>query len=773
MIATNFAVSGTRGALSERLAHSTPLSPARSYGAATATFALAYLLQALLAPSLGSHAFYLTFTVAIILTGRYGGRGPALAATGLSIIGSAYLLWTPPYSRAEIGHITIRALPFFSVVGICISVLTGQLHDALKISRNSEQQLRRFAMSAPVAIAMFDREMRYLAVSERFRRDNSLEGLDVVGKCHYDLFPEIPERWRQVHRRCLAGATERNPEDPLVRRDGSTSWISWEVTPWYQADGNIGGIVLAVEDVTFRRQAEEALRESEERFRTLFENAADGIFIAAPDGRYTEINARGLELTGYSREEFVGMHIGSFVAESERHRLPHELERVKSGQPSFAEWQFVRKDGSTFPGEVSAQLLPDGRLLASVRDLSDRRRLERQFIQAQKLEGIGRLAGGVAHDFNNLLTIIRGYAQMGLDKSGLRSGWREPFQEIVDAANRAAGLTRQLLAFSRNQIIEPRNVVLDELVQNFEKMLRRIVGEDIDLALALNADEGVVRADPGRIEQVILNLVVNARDAMPQGGKLRIRTSKVRVDAEFAGRSVPAGPGVYIALEVSDTGAGMSEQIKSHLFEPFFTTKEPGKGTGLGLSTVYGIVKQSGGAIFVDSEEGKGSTFRILFPAVAAAADAAPEESPMPANSGTETILLAEDEPGVRRYVRYVLEQNGYRVIEAATGRQALASIRNFAGRLHALVTDLVMPEMGGVELIAHLEQERPDLPVLCLSGYTDRRPPEKSRVALLLKPFTAEALLKGVREMIDGREPTPATDRTRSFPIRGTMDVV
>jgi len=300
-------------------------------------------------------------------------------------------------------------------------------------------------------------------------------------------------------------------------------------------------------------------------------------------------------------------------------------------------------------------------------------------------------------------------------------------------------------------------VDLDPLVRNFEKMLRRIIGEDIDLTLSLNCETGVFRADPGRIEQVILNLVVNARDAMPIGGKLLIETGRSLLDGAFPGDQ-PAAPGAYVTVSVSDTGVGMSDDTKSHLFEPFFTTKEPGKGTGLGLSTVYGIVKQSGGSIWVHSEAGRGSTIRVLFPEVRGAVEAVRDELPITDVSGTETILLAEDEPAVRRYVRHLLEQQGYTVIEAANGREALELARQNSGAIHLLITDIVMPEIGGLELVDRFAEEWEAIPVLCMSGYTDRLwRPENTSVKLIQKPFAANALLSSIRELVGVRVGTPA----------------
>jgi len=384
-------------------------------------------------------------------------------------------------------------------------------------------------------------------------------------------------------------------------------------------------------------------------------------------------------------------------------------------------------------------------------DITESKRLEDQFRQAQKLESVGRLAGGVAHDFNNLLTVITGYAQMILGEWPRQHPFHDHMEEIAKAAARAAELTRQLLTFSRRNVIEPKKIALNDLVRNFEKMMGRLIGEDIQLIISLDPDAGSLRADPGEIEQVIMNLAVNARDAMPNGGRLLIETSRFVVDERFAQMHLLVAPGTYVMLSVSDTGVGMSPEVRAHIFEPFFTTKEPGKGTGLGLSSVYGIVRQSGGTVWVYSEPGHGTTFRMLFPALEG--DQGPA-LPAPVEfgpAGKETILLAEDEPGVRKYVREILQQHGYTVLETANGRDALELAGEHSGPIHLLLADAVMPAMGGLELSRQFSSARPGVPVLCMSGYSDRiwsqaEMPEN----YIQKPFTPAALLTRIRTLLD-----------------------
>jgi signal transduction histidine kinase len=382
-----------------------------------------------------------------------------------------------------------------------------------------------------------------------------------------------------------------------------------------------------------------------------------------------------------------------------------------------------------------------------------RAKLEDQFRQAQKMEAIGRLAGGVAHDFNNLLTTILGYCEILLMRKQPEPD-RGNLDEIRMAAERASRLTAQLLAFSRKQVLLPKVLDLNALIDETQKMLGRLIGEDIELEVALHPEVAYIKADPGQVEQVIMNLAINARDAMPGGGKLTIETHNVELDASYAGQHIEARTGPHVMLAVTDTGIGMDRETVAHLFEPFFTTKEQGKGTGLGLSTVYGIVKQSGGSIGVYSEPGKGTSFKVYFPPAGDRPEQRPAAPQVRNDRGNETILLVEDDDAVRQLSKRILEGNGYTVVEAAHGAEALAVSEKHNGQLHLLVTDLIMPQVGGRELAARISSKRPDLPVLFMSGYTEDAVVHhgvlEKDLAFIQKPFTPATLARRVREILD-----------------------
>ncbi|MGH7604601.1 MAG: response regulator [Gemmatimonadaceae bacterium] len=504
-----------------------------------------------------------------------------------------------------------------------------------------------------------------------------------------------------------------------------------------------------------RRRAEAGRQDSEERLRRIFEHVSDALFIANDEGEIHDANPAACALTGLSVEELRSRPLIHVLPEIARLKAPAGQRRPLHENGSSA--------GNGSPGgldqsrvlDIDAAAFAPGVLVYTVRDLTNQARLEEQLAQSQKMDAVGQLAGGIAHDFNNLLTVIMSYGSLLLTDLEEGDPRREDVTEIANAAARASGLTRQLLAFSRKQILDPRLINVNTIVNGVEKLLRRLIGEDIELATTLEKDLYSINADPGQLEQVMINLAVNSRDAMPDGGRLHITTSNTILSSEHTGRHFSVPPGEYVMLAVSDTGMGMTREVQQRVFEPFFTTKGQGKGTGLGLSTVYGIVKQSGGDVWIYSEPGKGTTFKVYFPrAQEGEAFVAATEDDQPAPRGTETILVVEDDSALRALSARVLEASGYTVLLARNGIEALAIASGHKGKIDMVATDVVMPKMNGRPLVEKLLEGRKGMRVLFMSGYTDdevmRRGVIDGRTAFLQKPFTPGQFAKKVRDVLD-----------------------
>ena len=513
------------------------------------------------------------------------------------------------------------------------------------------------------------------------------------------------------------------------------------------------------------RAAQESLRRSETNFRSLVMNAPYGICRCNAFGTLQDANPALVAMLGYdSAAELTGRHLGSLYADAQQWFQTADYFHAGKAFNDLTT-ECVRKDGAAIVARISGRSIANGKAGGTfeifMEDITETRTLELQFRQAQKMEAIGRLAGGIAHDFNNLLMVISGYSEFLLERLGPDPRLRGPAQEISNATQRATSLTRQLLAFSRKQMLAPKMLDLNEVVAENLKMLTRMIGEDIDLVMVPGPGLGAVRADPGQIDQVIMNLAVNARDAMAQGGKLTIETANVTLDENFARTHTPLTAGEYIMLAISDTGVGMDGETQSRIFEPFFTTKGA-KGTGLGLSTVYGIVKQSGGFIFVDSQPQRGTAFRAYFPRVDGREEAAAAQDslglPRP-DHGQETILLVEDETHLRRLARQYLETQGYKILEAEDGAAALQIVVGYQGTIDLLLTDVIMPGMNGRVLATNIAKLVPDIRVLYMSGYTENAIGHDGMldagVNLLQKPFSLPALKDRVREVLDS-EPIP-----------------
>jgi PAS domain S-box-containing protein len=635
-----------------------------------------------------------------------------------------------------------------------------------------EQQaiLRNIIDHSPCAIFWKDRRSVYLGCNQQSARDLGLGSPEqAVGKTDYDM-PFAREEaafYTQCDRQVMeSGEPLLHIEETQQRPDGQQAALVTSKVPLRNEHGEVVGILGVYTDITERKRIEEALRQSEERYRSVVQGSLQGILINQ-DGRICFANAALVRMFGYdSPDDLLGRETDELAAPEERPALLARRAACLRGDAisPYHEWQGLRRDGTRVWVQSTVTAISwNGRpaLLSSRVDITERKHLEEQLRQAQKMEAVGRLAGGIAHDFNNLLTIITGYSDLMLRELSPLDPSREPVQQIHRAGERAAALTRQLLAFSRKQVLAPVPLHLNTVVRDMEKMLRRTIGEDVELVTHLEPDLGKVLADPGQIEQVILNLAVNSRDAMPNGGRLTLGTSQVHVEL-LSPEGVPElAPGEYVELLVRDTGCGMDERTQARIFEPFFTTKEVGKGTGLGLATVYGIVTQSNGHITVESRVGQGTTFRVYLPRVAASGNSAHGESPgTDCRRGRETVLLVEDEEWVRTVIRHALRLQGYTVLAASHGDEALALAKHHQGPIHLLVTDVVMPRMNGRELAERIADIRPALKVLYVSGHTDdavlRHGVLNQGTPFLSKPFTPSALGRKVREVLDQPEPEP-----------------
>jgi two-component system, cell cycle sensor histidine kinase and response regulator CckA len=649
----------------------------------------------------------------------------------------------------------------------------GHLVGVSVIARDvSEQRLSQKALleSETKLQALFDSDLVGIAFGDIHGgiREANETFLRIVGYARDDLRAGLrgsvltPAEFASVDAAGIAEARERGAcvpyEKQYIRKDGSRLWV---LLGYVLLEPERERAVAFVLDIDARKQAEEKLRKSEERFSRVFQSDVVAFGIAEMwSGRLIDVNNREAEFFGYARDEMIGrtsLELGLWVDHAERARL---IGGISAGHPTASgEVAFRRKSGEIRHAMVSMEAMTladvgEPLVFMVVLDLTERKHLESQLLHAQKMEAIGRLAGGVAHDFNNALGVILGYTELLLRQSG--EAQRGKLEQILKATQRASGLTRQLLAFSRKQVVDPKVLDLNALLSDLEKMLARLIGEDIDLAIVPGADLGQVRADPGQLEQVVMNLCVNARDAMPGGGLLRIETAHSELDADHSARHGPMAPGQYVVLAISDNGCGMSKETLANIFEPFFTTKEPGKGTGLGLAMVYGTVKQAGGNVWVYSEVGQGTTFKIYLPRIDEPAVAAEAQvAPMPSR-GWETILLVEDEASLRELAREILEGHGYVVLEATGPNDAIEIARHHPEPIHLLVTDVVMPEMNGRLLAGSLVAARPELKVLYMSGYTDdviaHSGVLESGTLLLEKPFTSLALLGRVRTALGER---------------------
>jgi PAS domain S-box-containing protein len=633
-------------------------------------------------------------------------------------------------------------------MGIPLSVLI--VEDSEDDSRLLVRELKRGGYeltqeqvdTAPAMQAALDRQVWDLVIGD-FSMPN-FSGLEALSL--------VRERGLDVPYICLSGTISEELAVAAMKA-GANDWVT---------KGQLKRLLPAIERELREAKGRAALRAAEAGYETLVEQAPVGIYRSNPEGRFLSANTALVRMLGYeSAADLLRLDMARdvYADPAERQRLV-DRDTYTDRQYDDVEATWKRKDGGLLTVQLNVRAVRnDARQVeyyeTFVRDVTEQRRLQQQVLQSQKMEAVGRLAGGIAHDFNNLLTVITSYSDLLLEDLGKDDPKRDDVEQVRKAAEGAASLTRQLLAFSRQQVLAPRVVSLNAVVDSLQKILRRVIGEDVELATALAPDLGAVKADVGQLEQVLMNLTVNARDAMPTGGKLTIETANVEHDPAYARAREGAAVSRFVMLAVTDTGVGMDEATKARIFEPFFTTKEAGKGTGLGLATVYGIVNQSGGFIWVYSEPGNGTSFKIYLPRVDAPVEGERATGSGSVPRGTETVLLVEDAAAVRAVAKQVLERQGYTVLEAPHGEAALHLAQKHRGPIHLLLTDVVMPVLSGRQLAEQLAPLRPDMKVLYASGYTDdsvvRHGILESGTAYLQKPFTPDSLARKVREVLDG----------------------
>jgi two-component system, cell cycle sensor histidine kinase and response regulator CckA len=659
------------------------------------------------------------------------------------------------WTNRALSSAILLAVALLLLAGIGLSVLV------LRQMRNSEEKYRNLINTANDAILVIDPETRRIV--EANHRAGDMLGLperDLIGMAEADLYSKDDVASPPLL--SVQADGKHSCELELQRADGTR--LPVEVNASITELKGRRAIMGIFRDIRERVEAQAILRRSEERFGYLMQNLSDVITVVAVDGTMLYHSPSIERVAGYKPSELLGQNFLSFVHPDDRLAVRAALERVtlKVGSAAPPEFRFCRKDHTwVWLESVGNNLLNDvavGGIVVTSRDVTTRRGLEEQVRQSQKMEAVGRLAGGIAHDFNNLLMVIQGYAEIVRQEESASPEIRKNVDTIVRASTSAAGLTRQLLSFSRKHQFTPQVLEMNSLVDQMSEMLLGVLREEMDLVVNLDPHAGCISADPGQIEQVIMNLVVNARDAMPKGGKLTLETAHIGREKARLGRSssgLPAGD--YVMLAVSDTGVGMDPETQSKIFEPFFTTKSKEEGTGLGLSVLYNIVRASGGHVRVSSELGRGSTFRIYFPRVSAPAKLGlPELSLEPAHPGKETIVVAEDQPDLRWMICQFLQGLGYSVLEATDGRDAVALAEHYTGRIDLLLTDVVMPHIRGSEVARRMLVRRPEMQVLFMSGYTEGEigslPGDGEEAQVLQKPFELHVLANRIREVFEAR---------------------
>ncbi len=734
-----------------------------------ATLVVAYV-RYLLDPILGTSYPNILFLLAVLLSARLGGWKPGLVNLIAGYLVADFLFVDPRLAFAFTGFDHQLGAILFLAVGAAGILLSQSERDVRKRVDNAQRELLTNYSQLQRVQARYESMVQALGEIVTI---NDLTGeltsnqnwSEVTGQSYEDAIRHgwvsiiHPDDATRVQQRWAHGLATLEPVENdfrLRRADGQWRRMHSRAVPVRDKAGTVVEWVVVIKDETERRQVDDLLR-------SVLENALDVIVSVSGSGNVESFNSAGERLFGYQPDEVIGRSIALLIPDAKANieggELPWYLSAMRGSVNTF-ERQVVgrRKDGARIPLEMAFSSFELNNALhytGILRDLTERSALEAQLRQSQKMEAFGQLAGGVAHDFNNLLTIIIGCSDMLLPAMQRGDSNYELVTDIRTAGDRAAALTRQLLAFSRRQLLEPKIINLNETVAEVEKMLRRLIGEDVILASKLDHSLRPVRVDPGQIEQVLVNLAVNARDAMPSGGQLTIETRNVVWTEEYCRVHLGYMPGRYVMISMTDTGSGMTPEVKRRVFEPFFTTKGAGKGTGLGLATVFGIVRQSGGQVNVYSEVNVGTSLQVYLPAIDQTEDALPARENLDAmRMGSETILLVEDEEAVRKIAKLALESHGYTVLEASSGQDALNLAEKYPRVIDLVVSDVVMPGMSGRQFAEALRARRPDFRLMFISGYTDdavvRHGIVKAEEAFLQKPFSPNALARKVREVLD-----------------------
>jgi PAS domain S-box-containing protein len=708
-----------------------------------------------------------TFIAAIVVATWFGGAEPGLASVALSFAG---LVWYSVRHDGAMGLSGAGAIRYglFAATAVLVWGLVAALQKSRSDLQRANLQFGGVVQISEDAIISADDAQNITLFNPGAEKIFGYKAEEIVGR---PLNLLIPERYHDAHT-AQVGAFQNSPDALRPMNERGTIYGRRKDGSEFPAEASIskfeaGGqriLTIRLRDITAKKAGERGLRE----LAAIVESSEDAIIGENLEGVITTWNAAAEKIFGYKASEAIGRHAAMMLPLESAGEVAENIERARGGEGFRRESVRAGKEGKRLAASLTVSpIREDGKVVGIstiVRDISDRKRLEDQLRQSQKMEAIGRLAGGIAHDFNNLLSVIVGYTYVLQSSLPDDETLRSSAEQVMSAAEKASSLTRQLLAFSRRQVLQAEVIDLNDILAGMEKMLPRVIGEDVEVRAVRTPEIKRVKADPGQIEQVIMNLAVNARDAMPQGGKLTIETADVQFDVHDAAMH-NVRPGDYVLLAVSDTGIGMDAETRAHIFEPFFTTKEAGQGTGLGLATVYGIVNQSGGHIWVYSEPGKGTTFKIYFPATTAE----PEPSRISRESqfaltGHETVLLVEDEASLRSLIEQVLGNQGYKVLVASMGEAALEIVKRHKEPIDLLITDVVMPKMGGQVLAEQMKTSHPEMKIIFMSGYTNNallhNESLKEGALFLQKPFTPDVLLRKVREALNVRAAEEAQRR-------------